>query len=241
MRGGQICFVFSILVEIVTMDISSAFLTGSNGTSEEDVNGEMLLKLGRTLDKPVITLLGMAIRNLENLHPCYDWTQWTECGAIREGYIASRKRTRNCGRYQSGDKLTTETDIGICEGFCPKAYNLTTNGFCLKLYVDMKKFDDAEKQCQADGGHVINIDSDLQNGDVKKLLQGFSHYVYIDGQRRDSSSAWLTINGSEKNFFNWASGEPNSNLLCIMMHPSSSYWHDCSCTSNRPFICEILH
>jgi hypothetical protein len=220
------------------MDISSASLKNSNGTAEEYINGEMLLKLGRTLDKPVITLLGMAIRNLENLHPCYDWTLWSDCGAIKEGYIASRKRTRKCGRYQSEDKMTTETDIGICEGFCPKDYNLTTNGFCVKLYVERKSFGDAEKQCQADGGHVINIDSELKNGDVKKLLQGFNAYVRIDGQRKDSSSAWLTINGSKKTFVTWASGEPDSSL-CIIMHYSNSYWYDSACTSTRPFVCEI--
>ncbi|XP_060603999.1 uncharacterized protein LOC132756872 [Ruditapes philippinarum] len=240
MREGKICFVLRISVIIVQMNMSSASLTNSNGTAEEDITGEILLKLGRTLHKPVITLLGMAIRNLENLHPCSDWTHWSECGAIREGYIASRKRTRKCGRYQSGDKLTTETDIGICEGLCSKAYNVTTNGFCVKLYVNFKTFDDAEKQCQADGGHVINIDSVLKNGDVKTLLQGISANVYIDGQRKDSSSAWLTINGSQKQFFNWASGEPDSGL-CIRIYPCNSFWYDSSCTSNRPFICEILH
>ncbi|XP_060579904.1 C-type lectin lectoxin-Thr1-like [Ruditapes philippinarum] len=238
MRGGKVFLVFIFSVVIVTMDISSASLIQSNGTAEKDITGEMLLKLGRTLNKPVITLLGMAIRNLENLHPCYDWTQWSECGALREGYIDSRIRTRKCGRYQSGDKLTTETDIGICEGICSKAYNLTANGFCVKLYVERKSFNDAEKQCQVDGGHVINIDSELKNGDVTKLLQGFNTHIYIDGQRKNTSSAWLTINGSKKQFFHWASGEPHSGL-CIIIH-SNSYWYDSTvCTTSRPFICEI--
>jgi hypothetical protein len=113
----------------------------------------------------------MAIRNLEHFSsPYYHWTQWSKCVAIREGYITSRKRTRKCGRCQSGEKLTTETDIGICDGSCLKDYYLTTNGFCLKLYVENKSFDDAEKQCQADGGHVNNIDSELKNDDVEKLM-----------------------------------------------------------------------
>ncbi|XP_060589342.1 uncharacterized protein LOC132744600 [Ruditapes philippinarum] len=239
MSKGKIRFVFSVLIVIVTMGISSASLTKSNGTAAEDINGKMLLKLGRTLGKPIITLLGMAIRNLEHFRsPCYDWTQWSRCGAIRGGYIATRRRTRKCGRYKSRDKLTTETDIGICEGFCPNDYNVTANGFCVKLYDEVTTFDLAEKQCQADGGHVINIESELKYGDVKKLMQGFQRFVYIDGRRKDTSSKWLTVNGSQKEFFKWAPGEPD-NVPCIKMSYYTSYWHDCECSCGEAFICEI--
>jgi hypothetical protein len=135
--------------------------------------------------------------------------------------------------------VTIETDFGLCEGFCPKAYNVTTNGFCVKLHVNSKTFDDAEKQCQADGGHMMNTDSELKNADVTEFLHEFNSYIYIDGRRKDSSSEWVTVDNSPKRFFYWASGQPGGGF-CIKMHHSNIYWHDSSsCTVKRPFICEI--
>ncbi|XP_045210987.2 uncharacterized protein LOC123562414 [Mercenaria mercenaria] len=238
MKKGTLRF---ILFAVVNVNINCATsLVESNGTAAKDIDGEMLLNIGRKLNKPMITLLGMAIRNLENLHPCDDWTQWSDCGTVTEGYIATRKRTRMCGRnpsaLQHGNK-TTETDISICEGFCPQDYNVTANGFCVKLYVSAKTFDDAQKQCREDGGHLINIDTDLKYGDVKAVLKGFSKYVFIDGRRKDSSSPWLVENGSKKIFFRWASGEPGTSL-CMLIHYSNQLFYDYTCTSVLPFLCE---
>ncbi|XP_053381352.1 uncharacterized protein LOC128549113 [Mercenaria mercenaria] len=241
MKRGTLGNVIFVIFLMINERIHCTSLTEGNGTAAKNIDGKILLNLGRKLNKPMLTLLGMAIRNLEYRHPCDDWTQWSDCGAVKEGYIATRKRTRTCEinppSLEQGNR-TTETDITICEGFCPKDYNITANGFCVKLYVSRKTFDDAEKQCSEDGGHVMNIDSELKNGDVQKVLQGFGSYVHIDGRRKDSSSAWMAMNGSQKRFFNWNSGEPDS-YLCIMMHPSNSYWYDSTCTSNRPFLCEI--
>ncbi|XP_053381349.1 lithostathine-1-beta-like [Mercenaria mercenaria] len=244
MKKGTLRTVICIILATVKMEINCASsLMESNGTAAEDVDGKMLQSLGRKLNKPMLTLLGMAIRNLEYRHPCDDWTQWSDCGAVKEGYIATRKRTRTCEinppSLQQGNR-TTETDVSICEGFCPQDYNVTANGFCIKLYVSPKTFDDAEKQCQNDSGRMINIDSELKHRDVKNVLQGFCCYVFVDGRRKDSSSPWMTQNNSQKKYFKWASGEPNSNLLCTQMHPSNTYWYDQSCTATLSFLCEIV-
>ncbi|XP_053381350.1 uncharacterized protein LOC128549112 [Mercenaria mercenaria] len=242
MKIENLRIVFFIIYIMISEKVHCTSLIESNGTAAKDIDGKLLLNLGRQLNKPMITLLGMAIRNLENLHPCDDWTQWSDCGTINKGFISTRKRTRLCGKNQyspvKNETKTTATDISICEGFCPKDYNMTANGFCVKLYVSRKTFDDAEKQCREDGGHVINIDSTMKNKDVKAVTQGFSNAIFIDGQRKDSSSPWLAMNGSEKKFFNWNSGEPDSSL-CIYLHYANSYWYDSTCTTTRPFVCEI--
>jgi hypothetical protein len=138
----------------------------------------------------------------------------------------------------------TEKEFGICIGNCPSGYNITKNGFCMKFYTDKGvEQDAAEQQCQKDGGHLINIDSEIKLEDVSSLLTGFGAAIWIDGHRKDVHSPWVYTYGSQKGFFKWYPSQPDnsSNELClyIALYSNGVKWHNYSCSGTLYSICEI--
>lgn len=236
---------FSI-VYVLHVGVHCVPVSDSNGTASEDIDGRMLIKLGRLLNKPMLTLVGMAIKNL---HPCAEWTQWSECTTSTPGYFGMRTRARECGMKSITDSLDPESrieaDLGICEGgsveedtVCPHDYQVTTNGFCVKLYNTTKSLDDAEKQCADDGGFLINVDSELKFEDVKTLTLGLSD-MYVGG--RQQNSQWVYSDGSRIAFFKWGR-KPGSKDLCIVLSGGNRLWYAISsCSHVRPFVCEVIN
>ncbi|XP_053398346.1 C-type lectin lectoxin-Thr1-like [Mercenaria mercenaria] len=210
-------------------------------TAAEEIDGEYLLKMGKKFNKPTLTLIGMAIRNLQ---PCGEWTTWTACTASRLNHFGIRRRTRECGvnmKINGESKSKTEKDFSICEGFCRADYVLSTNGFCIKIYTLTKNQVDADKQCQADGGNLVHIDTDMKYGDVKNLTGLPSTYIYIGGRRKDTNSPWVFAKGSQNGFYRWASGQPDngSDQLCLILKGSDKLMHDASGSPSRHFLCEL--
>jgi hypothetical protein len=207
-------------------------LTDGNGTNDDDLNGEKLMEIGKALKLPKLQMIDKTIDNIEkeiekicDLHPCSEWTEWSGCTA-RFGQFGSKFRTRRC----SVDVTSCETDsinriekeFGICIGRCPNRYNITKHGFCMKLYADKQVTKNAaEQQCEKDGGHLVNIDSEMKYKDVDSLLTDFSASkgIWIDGHRKDVNSPWEYTYGSQKGFFKWKSGQPDnrSNDLCLLI------------------------
>jgi hypothetical protein len=112
----------------------------------------------------------------------------------------------------------------------------------MKLYTITKSNADAQKQCEADGGNLVKIDTESKLDDVGKLT-GISTlgYIYVDGVRKDPNSAWVYATPTNSIFFKWATGEPDnqSNQLCIVVKGSDKLMFDGPCSNGRPFICEI--
>ncbi|XP_060589901.1 snaclec coagulation factor IX-binding protein subunit A-like [Ruditapes philippinarum] len=184
---------------------------------------------------------------MNNLHQCSGWTQWAECGVKISNHFGIRNRSRECIRETSenGKISEVETDLGLCEGvtnktMCPNTYNLTTNGFCIKLQVTRKHHDDAEAECNEDGGHLININSDLKYSDVKTILSGFSVIdINIGGHRKSSTSPWEYKYGTNSGYFKWFSGYPRSESSRLCLALENLKWFNLSCRSKYPFLCEI--
>ncbi|KAL4231985.1 chromatin-modulating protein mrc1 [Mactra antiquata] len=231
-----------ILFCLVVSGVSCGLLSESNGTAADDINALTLVDLGKETRKPLLTLIGLAMRNL---HPCEVWSPWTPCEANTRGYYGTRTRTRQCVDKRSSENNTykNETDIGLCEGNCPVGANITSHGYCLKLHIDKLNHENANAFCRKEGGYLINLDSAEKYEDVKNMLSGFSSsFIHIDGRRATSSSPWVYKYGSQQPFITWASGEPDnqSSDLCVVYYPSEHGCHDISCTLTRPFICEFI-
>ncbi|KAL4231989.1 C-type lectin (CTL) or carbohydrate-recognition domain (CRD) [Mactra antiquata] len=230
-----------IFFYIVVSGVSCGLITESNGTAGEDINALTLVDLGKETRKPLLTLIGLA---LKNLHPCEVWSPWTPCDANVRGYYGTRTRTRQCVDKSSSEINTykNETDIGLCEGKCPPGSNITTHGFCLKLHLNKLYHNSAEAFCESEGSYLINIDSAEKHEDVKNMLSGFGLSIHIDGRRATSSSPWVYKYGSQQPFVTWASGEPDngSSELCLIFYAVDNTWYDVSGTSSRPFVCESI-
>lgn len=209
----------------------------------DTADGEMLVNLGTRIQNPLLTLIGMAIRNQ---HPCSEWAQWTTCTAQHSRYFGIKKRTRTCNTDKRTGVNTLrklEEDVSVCVGaLCPADYNLTANGFCLKFYGLSKNWNETDKICRNDGGNLVYIGNDEKFNDVKKMLEGVKGFIWIDGRRNDIRSPWKSSDGNEITKFYWLSGQPNNggDELCLVLDPETTRgWHDASCLSSYLAFCEI--
>ncbi|KAL4231965.1 hypothetical protein ACF0H5_009542 [Mactra antiquata] len=230
-----------LLFCFVMCEVSCRLISESNGTAGEYINAFTLLDLGKETRKPLLTLIGLAMRKL---HPCEVWSPWTPCEANARGYYGTRTRTRQCvdKRSLEGNTYKNETDIGLCEGKCPVGSNITAHGFCLKLHMDKLNHEDAETFCKNDESYLINIDTAEKFEDVKTILSGVATHIHVDGIRATSSSPWVYKYGSQHPVITWASGEPDnkSSDLYLVYYPPTNTWYDVEGASARPFLCEFI-
>ncbi|XP_060562196.1 uncharacterized protein LOC132721840 [Ruditapes philippinarum] len=139
-----------------------------------------------------------------NLHPCNEWSMWTNCDAKTKGAFGTQRRMRKCG-YSSelctrkNETKRIEKDFKLCEysPSCLPSYNLTEEGFCVKLYTDTKTWFDANQQCSDDGGHLITILSATKSSLAEAIFNRYSvSDVWIDGIKKSSTGEWQFV----KNF-----------------------------------------
>jgi hypothetical protein len=247
--------VLVVILNATVFFINSVPLTEGNGTNPGDLNDGKIMEIGEELKLPMLQMIGKTIDNIEkefvdkvcDLHPCSEWTDWFGCTA-RSGQFGSKFRTRQCRvnttRCEIDSSTLTEKEFGICIGVCPIRYNITIHGLCLKLFADNKgKEDVAKQQCQKDGGHIVNIYSEMKLEDVTNLLTGFNPRIWIDGHRKDPSSPWEYTYGSNNGFFKWYKTEPQnkSNELCLMVGLNGNVveWYGVPCTTLNYPIFEI--
>lgn len=215
----------------------------------DTINGEKLVGMGRQMNNPLLTLIGMAIMNQ---HPCFEWTIWTSCSTSGLGNIGIRSRTRICSLIGS-DRTSnnrTEEDLNVCfineqgtkKKMCPPSYKITANGYCLKRYDVFENWERAEEMCQRDGGHLVHIDSDEKFSDVKKLLQGVTGgYIWVDGRRKQKGSHWETVHGVKLTKFYWTLRHPGSYEECIALSENDHrQWHSSVCKDLLYPLCEII-
>ncbi|XP_060605963.1 C-type lectin BfL-2-like [Ruditapes philippinarum] len=232
-----ICLVV-LFVSFQSYDLKSVI----NDTAVGNIDGAYLLRMGKMLNKPDLSLIGAA---MNNLHKCEQWTTWSACTASRPNHFGLKKRTRLCGterQLTETGPTNAEEDFNVCKGVCPADYEITENGSCMKLYTITKSKADTQKQCEADGGNLVKIDTESKLNDVGKLT-GISTLglINIDGVRKNPNSAWVFATPTRSIFFNWKTGQPDneSNQLCIVVRGTDKLMWDADCLTKRYFICEI--
>lgn len=212
----------------------------------QDIDGQMLIDLGRQQNNTFLTIVGMAITNY---HQC-DWSQWTPCSTRFQNVFGMKTRSRLCGL---GNGRRTETEKVLCEGTvrCPDGYNVTENGICMKLYKTKKSRDEAEAACNGDGGFLLNIDSDAKYEDVKTILNSTDVRVnefHINGRRKSSTSQWEYTYGSARDLITWFISYPvnTASYVCLYMTgmrstPKTRFlWYNNRCDARVEFFCEIV-
>ena len=258
---------FMVILNL-SLEISNSAPVSDEMESNPNMNGKKLMEIGKKLNLPKLQMIGKAIETVKNEieakmtfieeklgtkicghHPCSDWTEWSRCNPVVDKF-GSKFRTRDCIINKTicdkDSERKIDKEIGLCF-WCPEGYNLTKNGFCLKFVTDKKMVqNDAEKQCQKDGGHLVNIDSEVKYEDISSILAGFTYSagIWIDGRRKDVSSPWKYMYGSQKGFFKWHSGEPDENPkdLCLIVarYYKNPSFFDAYCTSGYYYMCEIV-
>lgn len=247
--------VICVVLSGMLLCVSAAPMADNDDSSSQDLTGDALQQMASELEKPMLQLIGKAIEKLEHrlndkicdLHPCSQWEEWSGCYAHTHDFGA-KFRTRECGVDYTAcdtDSKAKTKDSEICHGYCPENYNITKNGYCVKLYDNLQKTrPEAEFQCQNDGGHLINIDSLRKYLDVKAVVdsRGFTSQFWIDGQRYNESSVWEYEYGNSDGFYNWSSGEPSNGAdeLCLAVKGYRMLWNDVSCSDVFYAMCEVI-
>ncbi|XP_060596178.1 uncharacterized protein LOC132750252 [Ruditapes philippinarum] len=259
----------SLIVQGCLSTINS--VDANENMSESQLTGQGLIELGIKLDKPLLKFIGQTMRRVENrmdkehddvveemcrLHPCSEWSEWSECDATNPGEFGGQTRGRTCGLNTTYCKHNTKptfvTDRKVCQLLCPKDYTFTNNNFCLKLYDKLLARDDAENICQNDGGHLVNVDSGMKVKYVNEtiLQQSFSSdMLWIDGRKSVQGAPWTYgYKSTDPSFTFWGDNDPDNGPteLCIVYHRTLStkqiwQWFDTPCTHKRAFICEYQY
>jgi len=109
-------------------------------------------------------------------------------------------------------------------------------------------FDQAEARCQANGMHLVKIDSALENASVLSLAP--DDYVWVGASNRDDPNvfSWLdgtafytlgaAIGGAYENF---GAGEPvqDQKLRCLQLRRvGNGTWSNWQCSGMQSFVCE---
>ncbi|XP_053385716.1 snaclec coagulation factor IX/factor X-binding protein subunit A-like [Mercenaria mercenaria] len=141
-----------------------------------------------------------------------------------------------------------------CVTFFPIDYTVTKYGFCLKFYAGPKTWDDAEAVCRNDGGHLVNVDSEIKAHTVNMTLVAnslsgtYANLVWIDGRRSVQGGAWsYGYESTDSSFVYWGDDDPDNKPsdLCMayQRNPNAdSYmwrWYDYYCPNNFQFVCQV--
>ena len=264
------------IILLITLHVLG-YVAASDSLSKNDsfqFTGQALIDMGIKLNKTSLKFIGKIMSRVESqinevrsasyktadviaeicrLHPCSEWSEWSKCDATQHGEFGGQSRSRNCGLNTTlckhYTKPTVVQDTRVCEFLCPKDYTSSGHGFCLKLYGNEKiARDDAEKVCQGDGGHLVNVDSAIKVKYVNETIQGAysGDLLWIDGRRSKNSDPFTYgYKSTDPSFTFWGDNDPDNgaNDLCIMYHKASSTnniwrWFDYSCDSKYAFICQ---
>ena len=230
-------------------------------------DGASLRKLGVLYDNPLLRMLGKVFQHTEDLvgkakdeifedlcdlHPCSPWTEWSKCSTLEQDSYGIQTRSRKCGvdspfciqPRNIDEDPTVENDIKICEGACKSDYNLTSKGYCFKLYRESLSKSEADEKCTADGAFVVNINDETKSDSLHKLLteKGVdSQTIWIDGRRQDIDSPWVFLYEDAPVWTNWKSSEPTDggDQYCRVEEDFPRKWFDRNCNGPYWFVCEI--
>lgn len=109
--------------------------------------------------------------------------------------------------------------------------------------LDAMDYQTAKEICNGLGAKPVSIQSAAENDFTYGLLFHMTSGAWI-GLTRSGGGGYAWEDGSELDFTNWASGEPDDRECAVMRGPLASeasrgMWADASCTSKyREVICE---
>ncbi len=95
----------------------------------------------------------------------------------------------------------------------------------------------AEQTCEAQGTHLVVLDSANEKAMMVSLLPATSMWTGVTD--RKVVAQWVKVTGGEAAYLPWAASEPDEqNLECVQLEDLSTQLRDQGCLSGRQAICE---
>ncbi|XP_049591453.1 ladderlectin [Syngnathus scovelli] len=105
------------------------------------------------------------------------------------------------------------------------------------------RFRTAETICNILGGNLVSIHNELENEVVRQVIlagAGSFERSWIGLYDRIEDGDYLWTDGSEVDFFDWATNRPtmNANQDCVEINfQTNNQWNDRGCNGQLPFVC----
>ncbi|KAK8734902.1 hypothetical protein OTU49_005721, partial [Cherax quadricarinatus] len=126
-------------------------------------------------------------------------------------------------------------------GHCPDSRWLDLGGgYCYLIITDLKSWSDANMGCLQEDASLASIHSEEEMKLITMAVKNYQLPFWIGlVQKAYGDFGWS--DGSGFDFFNWQSGQPNSDEeQCTEISPTSGLWNDAVCSNIRFSICKIL-
>nr|ABP94120.1 venom C-type lectin mannose binding isoform 2 [Demansia vestigiata]ABP94121.1 venom C-type lectin mannose binding isoform 1 [Demansia vestigiata] len=130
---------------------------------------------------------------------------------------------------------------------CPRDW-LPKNGFCYKVFNELKTWEDAEMFCRKHkpGCHLASIHDSEESADLAEYVSDYLRSggnVWIGLSDPQKKRNWQWTDRSRNSYLTWKPGEPNNtgnNENCVELWSSSGYknWNDGNCAATRAFLCK---
>ncbi|XP_021937186.1 hemolymph lipopolysaccharide-binding protein-like [Zootermopsis nevadensis] len=166
------------------------------------------------------------------------------CGVrcVTCGNASDHHADKNC------DLSFEKTDVSVKTwelNLLASGYQLRTNLGYYKLYTTSLKWGQAWKKCEADGTHLLIINSETEAQAVREIVSSYpSQYAYIIGfHDYFLEGYYVSIHGmrlEDEGYSKWGSGQPDNwkgSEHCGAMRKDGSL-ADVHCTYSMWFICE---
>ncbi|XP_068203774.1 macrophage mannose receptor 1-like [Palaemon carinicauda] len=119
------------------------------------------------------------------------------------------------------------------------------SGHCYQVYSDTHTWYEAEKICQAYGGHLVSINSREEEADIQQLVWMHGTYDYERfwvGLELDTQADKRWTDGSSIDYLHWADGQPemHDHENCGSINRQTTALSCSVCESHLPYICETV-
>ncbi|GFO31145.1 metalloendopeptidase [Plakobranchus ocellatus] len=168
---------------------------------------------------------GTPVDPLKDLYSVGEWVTY-KCN---DGDTTKKRFCLTSGQWSSMGSVCTE---------CPKAFTLNTKNSQCYFYPKVKTdFSKAMEKCQEDKAFVAYP----KNADENLYLNNLTSYrIWLGITDQEKEGKFVTVEGKEAEFFNWASTEPNDYRKredCTELKTDGE-WNDSPCYYKRHFICQ---
>lgn len=96
----------------------------------------------------------------------------------------------------------------------------------------------AEENCELDGGHLVAINSDVEQAWVASSFAGVQGWIGLSDHQTEG--VFLHVTGDPPTYSNWGAGEPNNVASiedCVELYLDGS-WNDQACSTAKVYVCE---
>lgn len=120
--------------------------------------------------------------------------------------------------------------------------SVSYNGHTYERYDESMSWYSAKATCEILGGHLATVSNSSENDAITSIVKdGYIDGYWLGATDEETEGVWKWIDGSNWNYTNWESGEPNNqnNQDYLQIYPNGK-WDDeeVDSSSKEGFICE---